>query len=123
MTIQENSIRKDINILELIVLKITKYLNKSLNINDLIYDLESYLNQLVVVDKQWKKNFRTAWLDIEVAYSLALDQGLDNPINKGKEIVVNSLNVLMKMVQDKIKNLKQVEKRSSEAHIPYGGEE
>ncbi len=106
MTLDENSIQKDINILELVVFKITKYFYKSLYINDLIYDLENYLNQLTVVDQQWKKNFRTTWLDIEVAYSLALDQGLDKPINDGETIVVNSLNVLKKMAQDKIENLK-----------------
>lgn len=55
MTSQENSIQKDISILELMILKITKYFNKSIYISDLIYDLESYLNQLTVVDKEWKK--------------------------------------------------------------------
>ena len=106
MTLQENSIKKDINILELVVLKITKYFDKSLYINDLIYDLESYLNQLTVVDIQWKKNFRTTWLDIEVAYSLALDQGLDKPVNDEEKVVINSLNILKKMAQDKLENLK-----------------
>jgi hypothetical protein len=103
---KENSIQKDISILELMTLKITKYFNKSIYISDLIYDLESYLNQLTVVDKEWKKNFRTTWLDIEVAYSLALDQGSDKPINDGDAIVVNSLNTLNKMAKDKIENLK-----------------
>lgn len=106
LTLQENSIQKDISILELITLKITKYFNKSIYISDLIYDLESYLNQLTVVDKEWKKNFRTTWLDIEVSYSLALDQGLDKPINDGEAIVVNSLNILNKMAKDKIEKLK-----------------
>lgn len=106
MTLQENSIQKDIYILEVVVLKITKYFDKSLYISDLIYDLESHLNQLTLVDLQWKKNFRTTWLDIEVAYSLALDQGLDKPANDGEKIVVISLNILKKMAQDKIENLK-----------------
>lgn len=106
MTLQKNSIQKDISILELVVLKITKYFDKSLYISDLIYNLESYLNQLTVVDRQWKKNFRTTWLNIEVAYSLALDQGLDKPVNDGEMIVVNSLNILKNMAQDKIGNLK-----------------
>ncbi len=106
MTLQENSIQKDISVLELMTLKITKYFNKSIYISDLIYDLESYLKQLTVVDKEWKKNFRTTWLDIEVAYSLALDQGLDKPANDGDTIVVNSLNILNKMIKDKIEDLK-----------------
>lgn len=106
MTFQENIIQQDINILEMMIIKIIKYFNKSIYISALISELENYLNQLKVVDKQWKKNFRTTWLDIEVAYSLALDQGLDNPVNNGEKIVVNSLNILKKMIQDKIENLK-----------------
>ncbi len=106
MTLQENSIEKDIRILELVILKIKKYFDKSLYISDLIYDLESYLNQLTVVDKQWKKHFRTTWLDIEVAYSLALDQGLDKPMNDEDTIIVTSLNLLRKIAQDKMENLK-----------------
>lgn len=106
MTLQENGIQKDINILELVVLKIKKYSDKFLCISDLIYDLESYLNQLTVVDQQWKKNCRTTWLDIEVAYSLALDHGLDKPVNDGERIIVNSLNILKKMAEDEIENLK-----------------
>jgi len=78
MTNQKENTQKDINILELIDLKITRYFNKSLYIGDLIYDLESCLNQFTTVDNQWKKDFRTIRLDIEVAYSLALDQGLEN---------------------------------------------
>jgi len=106
MTLQENSLQKDISILELMTLKITKYFSKSIYISDLIYDLESCLNQLTVVDKEWKKFFRTTWLDIEVAYSLALEQGSDEPINDGDTIVVNSLNILNKMAKEKIENLK-----------------
>ena len=106
MTNQKNSIQKDIDILELIDLKIARYLNESLCISDLIYDLESYLNQLITVDKQWKKNFRTIWLDIEVAYSLALDQGLENLTDEGTLLTEHSLYALKKMTQDKIKDLR-----------------
>ena len=48
MMLQENSFQKDIDILELVVLKITKYLDKPLYISDLIDALESYLNQLLL---------------------------------------------------------------------------
>jgi hypothetical protein len=106
MTAQENSTPKDINILELMDLKITRYFNKSLYISDLICDLESCLNQLMTVDKQWEKDFRTIWLDIEVAYSLALDQGLEELTDEGNVITENSLHTLKKMVQDKINDLK-----------------
>jgi hypothetical protein len=103
---QGNSAQKDINILELMDLKITRYFNKSLYISDLIYDLESCLNQLMTVDKQWKKDFRSIWLDIEVAYSLALDQGLENLTNEGSITTENSLHILKKMIQDRINYLK-----------------
>lgn len=106
MTNQENSIQKDLNILELIDLKITRYFNKTVYISDLIYDLESYLNQLTIVDNQWKKDFRTIWLDIEVAYSLALDQGLENLTEEGTVLTENSLHTLKKITQDKINDLK-----------------
>ena len=105
MTTQENSIQKDISILELMIVKITKYFDKSLYIGDLIYDLESYLNQLMTIDKQWEKDFRTIWLDIEVAYSLALDQGLEKFTDEGNVIAENSLHTLKKMAQEKINNL------------------
>ncbi len=106
MTNQENNVQKDLNILELIDLKITRYFNKSLYISDLIYDLESYLNQLTTVDNQWKKDFRTIWLDIEIAYSLALDQGLENLTEEGTVLTENSLHTLKKITQDKINDLK-----------------
>lgn len=88
------------------ILKISKYFDKSLYISDLIYDLESYLNQLTIVGKQWKNNFRTIWLNIEIAYSIALDHALDKPVNERDTIVVNALIILKKMAQDKIKDLK-----------------
>ncbi|MBM3192207.1 MAG: hypothetical protein FJZ63_06130 [Chlamydiae bacterium] len=92
MTSQEDSTQKDINILELIDSKIARYFNRSVYISDLIYDLEGYLNQLTTVDDQWKTDFRTIWLDIEVAYSLALDQGLENLTEEGNVLTENSLN-------------------------------
>lgn len=106
MTPQENNIIKDIYILELIIIKIKKYLDNSVFISDLIYDLETYLDQLSVVDPHWRKDFRTTWLDIEIAYSLALDQGLEKPVNDGNTIILNSLNILKKMAHDQIKILK-----------------
>ena len=102
---QEDSMQKDINILELIVLKIERYLKKIVYISDLIYDLESYLNQLSTVDNQWKKDFRTIWLDIEVAYSLALDEGLENLTEEGAILTETSLLDLKKMTQNKIIDL------------------
>lgn len=105
MTSHED-IQKDIDILKLMIIKIAKYFNKTIYISDLIYDLESYLNQLMVVDEEWKVDFRTTWLDIEVAYALALHQGLDEPADDGSAIVVHSLKILNKMVKDKIENLK-----------------
>ncbi len=95
-------VQKDINILELIDLKITRYFNKVVYISDLIYDLESYLNQLTTVDDQWKKDFRTIWLDIEVAYSLALDEGLENLAEEGAVLTENSLLNLKTMTQNKL---------------------
>jgi hypothetical protein len=109
MTNQKENIQKDINILELIDLKITRYFKKSLYISDLIYDLESCLNQLTTVDNQWKKDFRTIWLDIEVAYSLALDQGLENLTEEGAILTENSLHNLKKMAQDKVNDLRACE--------------
>lgn len=97
----------DISILELIALKIKKYFNKSLYMSDLIYDLESFLNQLTTIDKKWKNDFRTIWLDIEVAYSLSLDQGLEKLTDEGNAIADSSLYTLKKMVEDKIYELRR----------------
>ena len=106
MTSEEISLQKNIDILELMILKITRYFDKILYISDLIYDLESYMNQLTTIDHQWKKNFRTIWLDVEVAYSLSLDQGLEKLTDEGSVIVEDSLHVLKKMAQDKLNDLK-----------------
>jgi hypothetical protein len=57
MSTSEHNIQKDISVLELIISKIKKYHDDSLYISDLIYDLESYLNQLTMVDEQSKTNF------------------------------------------------------------------
>jgi hypothetical protein len=110
MTIRENSIQKDIGILGLMVLKITKYFDKYVYIGDLIYDLENYLSQLTTVNKQWKQHFRTLWLDVEVAYSLALDQGLEILTDEGNVIADNSLNILKKMAEDKKNELEAARK-------------
>ena len=106
MTHQKDDIQKDIKILELMIVKIERFFDKKLYISDLIYDLESFLNQLITVDKKWKKDFRTLWLDIEIAYSLALDQGLEQLTDEGNAITESSLHALKKMTEDKIKELK-----------------
>jgi len=108
MIFQEKKIKKEINLLELIILQIKKYFDKKLYIGDLIQDLESLLNQLTIVEEEWKKDFRTLWLDIEVAYSLALDQELENLTDEGNIITESSLYLLKKMVEDKINELKTV---------------
>ncbi|VHO01008.1 hypothetical protein [Candidatus Rhabdochlamydia sp. T3358] len=108
MIFQEKKIKKEINLLELISLQIKKYFDKKLYIGDLIQDLEGLLNQLTIVEEEWKKDFRTLWLDIEVAYSLALDQELENLTDEGNIITESSLYLLKKMVEDKINELKTV---------------
>lgn len=106
MKIPESSLQKDMDILTLMDLKIDRYFDGSLYISDLIYDLESFLNQLTIVNDQWKKDFRTIWLDIEVAYALALDQGLDNLTDEGIIVTENSLHILRKMIKNKLTYLK-----------------
>jgi hypothetical protein len=55
MTRIEKEIVSVVSVLGLVVLKINKYLDGRLNISDLIYDLESCLNQLALADEKWKK--------------------------------------------------------------------
>lgn len=53
-----------------------------------------------------EKKFRLIWLDIEIAYSLALDSGLEEPKGEEKLIAEDSILILKKMAQDKLTNLK-----------------
>lgn len=103
---KKKDIQKDISLLELILLKIERYFDNKLPISSLIYDLENYLNQLITIDRSWEKKFRLIWLDIEIAYSLALDSGLEEPTGEEKIIAENSILSLKKMAQDKLTNLK-----------------
>jgi hypothetical protein len=102
----KTNIQHDIDLLELTDLKIEKYFNDCLPLHDLIYDLESYLNQITVIDKEWRKNFRTIWLDIEVAYSLGLDSDSCRLTSDGNKLIFSSLKTLKKMTINKIKDLK-----------------
>ena len=106
---QKTPIQKDLDVLNMMVFFINRYFNKSIHISDLIYDLESYLNQLILVDTEWKKNFRTIWLDIEISYALALDQKL-NQFDKEKEnIVTDALHILKQMAQNKMEEIQRYE--------------
>jgi hypothetical protein len=55
-----------------------------------------------------EKNFRTLWLDIEVAYSLALDQGSETLDNQGKLITEQALLDLRKMIGAKVDELNNI---------------
>lgn len=98
--------QKNIDILELIILRITKYFNKSMYIGDLISHLVDFLNQLNMVDIQWKKKFWTFWADLEIEYALALDQGLEDISYGGNIIIDRALQVLKKMTEEKLVDMK-----------------
>jgi hypothetical protein len=100
------TIQKDIAILEIVLIKINKYLNHSLCVSSLISSLENLLNQLTTIDMSWKKDFWVLWLDIEIVYSLALDQGLESLSKEGNTITENSLHDLKKMTEEKLNELK-----------------
>lgn len=89
--------------------KIDQYLNHTLAVNDLINNLERLLNQLTSIDPLWKKQFRINWLDIEVAYSIAIDQGLNQFDPESEKIVLESLNILRKMITTKLENIQNSE--------------
>ncbi len=55
-----------------------------------------------------EKNFRTIWLDIEVAYSLALDKGFENLTREGAVLAESSLFNLKTMTKNKIIDLKTI---------------
>ena len=58
-----------------------------LKLNSAIYDLDSFLNKLTTVDEIWKIDFRSLRLDIEVEYSLALDQRLEDITDEEKIVI------------------------------------
>ena len=89
---------KDIKMLKFMELKIDSYLNKPVDISDLIYGFKAYFDELTTVNEQWKEDFIGLWLDIEIAYSLALDQGLDDLTEEENVLTQQSLHVLKKMI-------------------------
>lgn len=105
MSKSKQIVQKDVNLLISMKKIIHSYFEGSFAIIDLINDLESMLNQLTSVSSAWKKKFRLNWLDIEIAYSLALDQGLDQFNPKEEEIVFNSLQILREMITEKLKSI------------------
>ena len=106
MTREENSVQKDQSILETMILKIDRYFSNNLHVSSLISSLENLLNQLSTVDEVWKRNFRALWLDIEIAYSVALDLDLEKLTEEGIIITSNSLYELKKIIEEKIDFLK-----------------
>lgn len=84
--------------------RINQYLNHNLSIEDLIKDLEILLNQLSDANRVWKKKFRSNWLEIEIAYSLALDEGRSHFDEEEERIVNESLDPLKEMVEQRLRN-------------------
>jgi|JI9StandDraft_1071089.scaffolds.fasta_scaffold15072_3 hypothetical protein len=101
----DNRLKKDIDILDLINLRIISYLNNSLFIGKLIDDLENYLKQLTTINSDWKIDFRTIWLDIETAYALTLDEDLEELTDSRYALVKEAVETLRKMAEDKLKEL------------------
>jgi len=101
------TVQRDLDILEVIIIKINKYFNNFLHINTVINDLDSLLTQLTTIDEKWKLEFRTLWSNMEIAYALTLDQGLETFDNQRKKITEKSLFDLKKMTEVKIKELKE----------------
>lgn len=96
---------KNIDILECALSRIDLYRNNRQHISQLISSLESYLNQLQVVDEDWKAVYRTFWLDIEIEYAVALEEtGREG--HSATEVISTALDSLERMVKDKIIVLK-----------------
>lgn len=98
-------VKKDIDILHVMLSKIDGWYNGKVYISDLVYDLESLLNQLQTVDEEWKTDFRTSWLNIEVAFALALDEERDHLDMSGDKVVEESLIELRDLVLLMLKSL------------------
>ncbi|MBS0584961.1 MAG: hypothetical protein JSR76_01505 [Verrucomicrobia bacterium] len=102
----ENTLQKDIDILDLINSRIGSYLENALFIGKLINDLENYLKQLTTINSDWKIDFRTIWLDIETAYALTLDEELEELTDSRYALVKEAVETLRKMTENKLKELK-----------------
>ena len=108
MKLEEEMILRDIRILEMMIIIIKRYYDDSIHIHHLIGDLEGLLNLLEVVDKDWKRSFRTTWLDIEICFAAALDKDLDHLTKTGEKIVEESLQELKKMTLEKLEEFKKL---------------
>ncbi len=115
MNLSVDNLYRDISFLEFMDICVEKYLKKEIYISTLIDGLESLLNRLTVVDEDWKADFRTIWLDIEIVYALFLDRN-DKTLEKNLELsdedqlnILKSLCDLKKMAKDKLSEMIELE--------------
>ena len=64
------------------------FCSNKLSLHKLIQDLSSLLDALNDIDEEWKTDFRTIWLELEIVYAVMLDEE-KNELNKELKSVVN----------------------------------
>lgn len=97
---------KDLDVLEAILSKINKYNQSRIYISELIDDLENLLNQVITIDSDWKKEFRTSWQGIEVVYALSQNHEFENLDPEDLKIVKKSVAGLESITNHKIIQLR-----------------
>ena len=112
MTINSSNLQKDCNLLEAILARIENYRNKKIDIATLINSLDDFLNQLTTIDEEWKNEFRSLWLDIEVVHAVSLDtDDLVKPFTDNDyDIIAAALHNLQKITQEKLAEKRDLSK-------------
>ncbi len=54
--------------------RITGFRSGDLSLKSLITDLEGLMYARALASQQWLDDFRSAWIDLEVSYAVALDR-------------------------------------------------
>ena len=111
MKLEEEKVRRDIRLLEWMILRIKGYRNNFVHVGDLISGLESYLRELETINEEWGDEFFDNWLTLEVTFAVALakeEQGEPVDEEEDKKIILSTLDVLEKMVLEKLEEVKKL---------------
>jgi len=91
--------------LNLMIDRINRYKKELIGLWGLIKDLEGLLNALENYDENWKDEFQSNWIELDVIYAVALDEGISFEDSSVKNDAFQTVDILKEMILSEIKGM------------------
>jgi len=88
---------------------ISRFENESIDIRQLIDDLDALVSTLQEPGRKWMDEFRNVWWVLEEVYSVALDRGDAFFDDEAVKLINSSIANLGKLIADKLNAAQQTE--------------